>query len=218
MTDQARLEPLESGLAPVTDGWFVVNARDAAWQAHPKFGARCTWELGRRVLGDRTDLEPRPFPQVGVNLDVFWPGQPSSLYHAETEQEDFLVRVRRDPRGRGAAAAGLGLRALPARHPPRVRRSGRRAVRHPHARRPPQPRHRLPALGGRAQARGRRGDPHALAGRGLRPAQELGAGPAAGLARAAVGRRVTGLVRPPRARSAACPGHARRPRAPGTRR
>ena len=26
-----------------------------------------------------------------MNLDVFWPGQPSTLYHAETEQEDFLV-------------------------------------------------------------------------------------------------------------------------------
>ena len=26
MTDEARLEPLDSGLAPVTEGWFVVNA------------------------------------------------------------------------------------------------------------------------------------------------------------------------------------------------
>lgn len=91
MTDEARLEALDSGLAPVGEGWFVVNARDAAWQVHPKFGARCTFELGRRVLGERDDLEPAPFPQIGVNLDVFWPGQPSTLYHAETEQEDFLV-------------------------------------------------------------------------------------------------------------------------------
>ena len=91
MTEEARLQSLDSGLAPVTEGWFTVNVRDAAWQTHPRFGARCTFELGRRVLGDRDDLEPRPFPQVGANLDVFWPGQPSSLYHAETEQEDFLV-------------------------------------------------------------------------------------------------------------------------------
>jgi uncharacterized cupin superfamily protein len=91
MTQEAKLEALDSGLAPVTDGWFVVNARDAAWQGHPSFGARCTFETGRRVLGERTDVELRPFPQLGVNLDVFWPGQPSSLYHAETEQEDFLV-------------------------------------------------------------------------------------------------------------------------------
>ena len=69
----------------------MVNARDAAWQAHPKFGARCTFELSRRVLGGREDLEPKPFPQIGVNLAVVWPGQPSTLYHAETEQEDFLV-------------------------------------------------------------------------------------------------------------------------------
>jgi len=91
MTEEARLEALDSGLAPVTDGWFTVNVRDAAWQSHPKFGARCTFELGRRVLGDRRSLEPQPFPQIGVNLAVFWPGQPSTLYHAETEQEDFLV-------------------------------------------------------------------------------------------------------------------------------
>jgi len=91
MTEEARLEALDSGLAPVTEGWFTVNVRDAAWQTHPKFGARCTFELGRRVLGDREDLEPQPFPQVGVNLAVFWPEQPSTLYHGETEQEDFLV-------------------------------------------------------------------------------------------------------------------------------
>ena len=30
MMEEARLEQLESGLAPVTAGWFVLNARDAA--------------------------------------------------------------------------------------------------------------------------------------------------------------------------------------------
>ncbi|HTX69634.1 MAG TPA: cupin domain-containing protein [Thermoleophilia bacterium] len=91
MTDEAHLEELESGLAPVTDGWFVVNARDAAWRAHPEFGARCNFELHQGVIGGRDDLQAARFPQIGVNLDVVWPGQPASLYHAETEQEDFLV-------------------------------------------------------------------------------------------------------------------------------
>jgi uncharacterized cupin superfamily protein len=91
MTREAKLAQLDSGLAPSSDGWFTVNVRDAAWRTHPTFGARCTFEADRRVLGDRRDVEPRPFPQIGVNMDVFWPGQPSTLYHAETEQEDFLV-------------------------------------------------------------------------------------------------------------------------------
>jgi hypothetical protein len=30
MIEEARLEAVESGLAPVTPGWFIVNARDAA--------------------------------------------------------------------------------------------------------------------------------------------------------------------------------------------
>jgi hypothetical protein len=34
MVEQARLEPLEYGLTPVTDGWFVVNIRDD-WKRLP---------------------------------------------------------------------------------------------------------------------------------------------------------------------------------------
>jgi hypothetical protein len=30
MVEEARLEAVDSGLAPVTDDWFVVNVRDAA--------------------------------------------------------------------------------------------------------------------------------------------------------------------------------------------
>jgi hypothetical protein len=31
MVEEARLEPREAGLTPVSAGWFVVNVRDAAW-------------------------------------------------------------------------------------------------------------------------------------------------------------------------------------------
>ena len=31
MPEEARLESVASGLAPVSPGWFVVNAGDAAW-------------------------------------------------------------------------------------------------------------------------------------------------------------------------------------------
>jgi uncharacterized cupin superfamily protein len=91
MVDEARLENVGSGLAPATDGWFVVNVRDAAWVTNEKFGARCGFEASPRVLERRPDLEPKMFSDLGMMVDVISPGQPSGLYHAETKQEDFLV-------------------------------------------------------------------------------------------------------------------------------
>ena len=44
MVEQARLEASDAGLAPVTDGWFVVNVRDAAWVQSETFAAACTFE------------------------------------------------------------------------------------------------------------------------------------------------------------------------------
>jgi len=39
MVEEARLEEVGSGLAPVSPGWFVVNVADAAWLRHDAFGA-----------------------------------------------------------------------------------------------------------------------------------------------------------------------------------
>jgi uncharacterized cupin superfamily protein len=91
MTQEARLEDAGSGLVPVTDGWFVVNVADAAWVVREGFGARCSFEAGGPALRERADLEPRPFGELGINVAVLQPGRPSTLYHAETLQEDFLV-------------------------------------------------------------------------------------------------------------------------------
>jgi uncharacterized cupin superfamily protein len=91
MVVEARVEPVDSGLAPLTEGWFVVNVQDAAWLTNDSFGAKCVFEANRPVLRRRPDLETRTFPQIGVTLAVIWPGRPSALYHAESEQEDFLV-------------------------------------------------------------------------------------------------------------------------------
>jgi uncharacterized cupin superfamily protein len=91
MAKEARLEAVDSGVAPLSEGWFVVNVEDAAWLASDAFGARCVFEANRPVLRRRPDLEVQTFPDLGVTLDVIWPGQPSGLYHAETNQEDFLV-------------------------------------------------------------------------------------------------------------------------------
>jgi uncharacterized cupin superfamily protein len=91
LVEEARLEDVGSGLAPVSDGWFVVNVRDAAWLTNEAFGARCVFEGGMPVLRRRPDLPAHKFGQVGITLQVLQPGQPSGLYHAETNQEDFLV-------------------------------------------------------------------------------------------------------------------------------
>jgi uncharacterized cupin superfamily protein len=91
MVAEARLEEVGSGVAPVSDGWFVVNVRDAAWLTNDAFGARCVFEGGMPVLRRRPDLPAHKFTDVGLTLQVLQPGQPSGLYHAETNQEGFLV-------------------------------------------------------------------------------------------------------------------------------
>jgi uncharacterized cupin superfamily protein len=80
---EARLEDGGSGIAPVRQGWFVVNARDAEWWFAETRGARCAFE---NEYGDT----PVEFAQLGINLTVLEPGQ-TSMYHAEANQEAFLV-------------------------------------------------------------------------------------------------------------------------------
>jgi uncharacterized cupin superfamily protein len=91
MVEEAHLEALDSGLAPVSEGWFVVNVAEAAWLTNEAFGARCVFETDRRLLGGHPDREPQRFDQVGITLAVVPPSRPSGLYHAESNQEDFLV-------------------------------------------------------------------------------------------------------------------------------
>ena len=91
---EAKLEDVGSGLAPVTPGWFVVNTADAAWLRNEAFGGRCVFESNPRVLAERPDLEPQFFTQTGFTLAVLEPGKPSGMYHAESNQEDFLVLSR----------------------------------------------------------------------------------------------------------------------------
>jgi quercetin dioxygenase-like cupin family protein len=80
---EARLEDSGSGLAPVTDGWFVVNVRDAEWWSAETRGARCAFE-------NEYGRSPVEFAQLGINVTVLEPGQ-HGLYHAESNQEAFLV-------------------------------------------------------------------------------------------------------------------------------
>ena len=79
----AQLDDFGSGLTPVTQGWFVVNVRDAEWWFSERRGARCAFES---EYGD----PPVEFAQFGINVTVLEPGQ-TGLYHAESNQEAFLV-------------------------------------------------------------------------------------------------------------------------------
>ena len=80
MMREAQLKASDAGLVAATEGWFVVNVRDAAWVTSETFGDACIFE------GDDV-----PFADVGFTLAVLEPGAPSGLYHAESNQEDFLV-------------------------------------------------------------------------------------------------------------------------------
>lgn len=77
---EARLEDGGSGLAPASDGWFVVNVRDAEWWSSTAFGSGCGFET-----------HEHPFADFGINVSVLEPGQPNCLYHSESQQEAFLV-------------------------------------------------------------------------------------------------------------------------------
>jgi mannose-6-phosphate isomerase-like protein (cupin superfamily) len=79
---EANLERSEFGLAP-SDGWFVLNMRDAEWRHADGRGAVC-------VLVDDFEGERRNV-QYGVNGFALAPGEPMALYHVEADEEHFLV-------------------------------------------------------------------------------------------------------------------------------
>jgi uncharacterized cupin superfamily protein len=91
MVEEAQMEDVGSGLAPVSPGWFVVNVGEAAWLRNDAFGGRCIFESNRRVLAERPGTEPQSFADTGLTLAVLERGKPTGMYHAESVQEDFLV-------------------------------------------------------------------------------------------------------------------------------
>ncbi len=82
---EADLERTEAGLVASSPGWFVMNARDARWFENPGRGHSLP-------LTGHDEYEAETFfPMLGMAIRVINPGEPSSTYHWETEQEDFLV-------------------------------------------------------------------------------------------------------------------------------
>ena len=78
---EAKLVDCAGGLEPEGEGWFIVNVADAVSFTHPEAGQYIRFE----------SLDAAPFPHYGIGIHVLWPGQPNAMYHAESNQESFMV-------------------------------------------------------------------------------------------------------------------------------
>jgi uncharacterized cupin superfamily protein len=77
--DEAPLETTELGLVCTGPGWFVVNAREIRWFES------AGWGRFSNFGGDTL------FDQLGIGISVLGPGEPLSMYHWESDEEDFLI-------------------------------------------------------------------------------------------------------------------------------
>ncbi len=85
MAPEAALEQTPEGKVPAGAGWFVLNAREAAWRRRPGRGHSVSF------TGYTDEHLKKWFPQLGVNLLVLEPGEPIGQYHWEADQEGFLI-------------------------------------------------------------------------------------------------------------------------------
>ena len=76
---EAKLVEKSGGLTPDGPGWFIMNVADALSYKHPTSGQYISFEGKDR------------FPHYGIGIHVVWPGQASAMYHAESNQESFMV-------------------------------------------------------------------------------------------------------------------------------
>ena len=85
MVPEAELKETAAGLVPASAGWFVLNARDGRWFDKPGQGHSIP-------LTGYDEYEAETFfPMLGLAIRVVGPGEPTTIYHWETDQEDFLV-------------------------------------------------------------------------------------------------------------------------------
>jgi len=77
---EARIEISESGRRPADDGWFILNLAEIGWETVPGGGTWCAFEA-----------DTARSPTLGIGVHILWPGETPGFYHAESEQEGFLV-------------------------------------------------------------------------------------------------------------------------------
>src|SRR3954470_11369719 len=76
---ETKLKDTETGRVAEDDGWFILNIADSSWARLPGRGVWTAFE------------PPGRFKQIGIGVHILWPGDTPGYYHAESDQEDFLV-------------------------------------------------------------------------------------------------------------------------------
>jgi quercetin dioxygenase-like cupin family protein len=78
--DEARIDRTKTGLVPADDGWFILNLAEIGWDRVEGGGVWCSFEAPSARS-----------PLLGIGVHVLWPGEAPGMYHAESNQEGFLV-------------------------------------------------------------------------------------------------------------------------------
>ncbi|HEX8977021.1 MAG TPA: cupin domain-containing protein [Solirubrobacteraceae bacterium] len=76
----ARIETTPEGKVPADDGWFILNLSEIGWETVAGGGTWCLFESPAAPSG-----------RLGIGVHVLLPGEKPGFYHAENEQEGFLV-------------------------------------------------------------------------------------------------------------------------------
>jgi uncharacterized cupin superfamily protein len=77
---EAEIEDTAAGRRPAGDGWFILNLAEMGWETVPGGG---TWSV--------FESPSAPSPMLGIGVHILAPGETPGFYHAESEQEGFLV-------------------------------------------------------------------------------------------------------------------------------
>ena len=65
---EARLEPSDGGLVAASEGWFVVNVRDADWVTNPVLGDACVIEGDPAIKPTDYALSPALTAQEAADI------------------------------------------------------------------------------------------------------------------------------------------------------
>jgi uncharacterized cupin superfamily protein len=77
---EAQVVQTETGRRVEGEGWFVLNVAEADWETVQGGG---TWSV--------LEADGARFGQFGIGVHVLPPGEKPGFYHAESDQEGFLV-------------------------------------------------------------------------------------------------------------------------------
>jgi uncharacterized cupin superfamily protein len=77
---EAEIEQTATGRVPADDGWFILNLAEIGWATVLGGGTWCVFESPRA----RSEM-------LGIGVHILWPGDTPGYYHAESDQEGFLV-------------------------------------------------------------------------------------------------------------------------------